>query len=218
VDPNSLRYAAATGTVLIRWGCERLPTVWTVPAPDIEPRDARLELARRYLHVYGPHDARGPRPVGRYRPTARGGCVRGPRPVAYAGADTDRRRVDLDEGRADRQRGSGTHGIRSPAAERRRLPPASGSRSRAPGPERGPAELALDAPSLARGGPDRGRDRRHVAARGPDDDRRDLATALARRGRRRRGGSRVAPAAGAPGTDRRPLGRIVVRWNGPAAR
>jgi hypothetical protein len=54
VDPNSLRYAAATGTVLIRWEGARLPTVWTVPRPETDPRDARLELARRYLHVFGP--------------------------------------------------------------------------------------------------------------------------------------------------------------------
>jgi hypothetical protein len=54
VHPNSLRYAAATGTVLIRWAGARLPTVWTVPPPDVDPRDARLELARRYLHIFGP--------------------------------------------------------------------------------------------------------------------------------------------------------------------
>lgn len=54
VHPNSLRYAAATGTVLIRWEGARLPTVWTVPPPEVDPRDARLELARRYLHIYGP--------------------------------------------------------------------------------------------------------------------------------------------------------------------
>ncbi len=54
VHPNSLRYAAATGTVLIRWEGARLPTVWTVPPPDVDPCDARLELARRYLHIYGP--------------------------------------------------------------------------------------------------------------------------------------------------------------------
>jgi len=54
VHPNSLRYAAATGTVLIRWGGARQPTVWTVPPPEVNPRDARLELARRYLHIYGP--------------------------------------------------------------------------------------------------------------------------------------------------------------------
>jgi Winged helix DNA-binding domain len=53
VHPNSLRYAAATGTVLIRWEGARQPTVWTVPPPKVDPRDARLELARRYLHIYG---------------------------------------------------------------------------------------------------------------------------------------------------------------------
>jgi hypothetical protein len=52
--PNRLRYAASTGTVVIRWDGARLPTVWTVPPPEVDPRDARLELARRYLHVFGP--------------------------------------------------------------------------------------------------------------------------------------------------------------------
>ncbi len=54
VHPNSLRYAAATGTVLIRWEGARLPSVWTVPPPQVDPREARLELARRYLHIFGP--------------------------------------------------------------------------------------------------------------------------------------------------------------------
>ena len=54
VHPNALRYAAATGTVLIRWDGARSSTVWTVPPPEIDPGEARLELARRYLHVYGP--------------------------------------------------------------------------------------------------------------------------------------------------------------------
>ena len=54
VHPNSLRYAAMTGTVLIRWDGARQPTVWTVPMPSIDHHEARLELARRYLHVFGP--------------------------------------------------------------------------------------------------------------------------------------------------------------------
>ena len=54
VHHNSLRYAAATGTVLIRWEGARQPTVWTVPAPEMDAEEARLELARRYLHIYGP--------------------------------------------------------------------------------------------------------------------------------------------------------------------
>jgi hypothetical protein len=53
-NPNSLRYAAPTGTVLMRWDGARQPTVWTVPPPDIDPFEARLELARRYLHIFGP--------------------------------------------------------------------------------------------------------------------------------------------------------------------
>lgn len=52
--PNSLRYAAPTGTVLMRWDGARQPTIWTVPAPDVDPAEARLELARRHLHVFGP--------------------------------------------------------------------------------------------------------------------------------------------------------------------
>jgi Winged helix DNA-binding domain len=54
VHSNSFRYAAPTGTVLIRWEGARAPIVWTVPAPEVDPQDARRELARRYLHVFGP--------------------------------------------------------------------------------------------------------------------------------------------------------------------
>src|SRR5438552_19037501 len=32
----------------------RKRSVWTVPRPEVDPRDVRLELARRYLHVFGP--------------------------------------------------------------------------------------------------------------------------------------------------------------------
>ena len=54
VHPGSLRYATTTGTVAIRWDGARRPVVWTVPPPDVDPHAAQLELARRYLHVYGP--------------------------------------------------------------------------------------------------------------------------------------------------------------------
>lgn len=57
VQPNSLRYAAPTGTVLLRWDGARQPVIWTAPAPDMEPAQARLELARRYLHIFGPATA-----------------------------------------------------------------------------------------------------------------------------------------------------------------
>lgn len=55
--PNQLRYAALTGTVAIRWEGARQPVIWTLPRPDIEPHEARLELARRHLHVFGPTTA-----------------------------------------------------------------------------------------------------------------------------------------------------------------
>jgi hypothetical protein len=56
---NELRYATTTGTLAIRWGGARAPEVWAVEAPDIDPADARRQLARRYLHVYGPANAGG---------------------------------------------------------------------------------------------------------------------------------------------------------------
>lgn len=56
---NSVRYAAATGTVAIRWDGARAPTVWTVEAPKIDPAQARRELARRHLRVFGPTTADG---------------------------------------------------------------------------------------------------------------------------------------------------------------
>jgi hypothetical protein len=57
VNANSLRYGATTGTILIRWDGARQPTVWTVPRAALEPLEARLEMARRYLHVFGPATA-----------------------------------------------------------------------------------------------------------------------------------------------------------------
>jgi hypothetical protein len=56
---NALRYAALTGTVAIRWEGARRPTVWTVPTPEIDPAAATLELARRYLRVFGPGTPEG---------------------------------------------------------------------------------------------------------------------------------------------------------------
>ncbi len=53
-NPNSLRYGTTTGTILIRWDGARQPTVWTVPRSGIDAFEARLELARRYLRVFGP--------------------------------------------------------------------------------------------------------------------------------------------------------------------
>ena len=52
--PASLRYAGATGRVLVRWDGARQPTAWTVASPELDPLEARQELARRWLHVAGP--------------------------------------------------------------------------------------------------------------------------------------------------------------------
>jgi hypothetical protein len=59
VHGNNLRYAALTGTLAIRWEGARRPTVWTMPPPEIDPVEATLELARRYLHVFGPTTPQG---------------------------------------------------------------------------------------------------------------------------------------------------------------
>jgi hypothetical protein len=54
---NGMRYGTTTGTLRIRWEGARAPLVWTVPRPEISPFDARIELARRYVHVFGPTTA-----------------------------------------------------------------------------------------------------------------------------------------------------------------
>ncbi len=51
---NAIRYATTTGTILIRWEGARAPKIWTVPRPPGEPAALRVDLARRYLHVFGP--------------------------------------------------------------------------------------------------------------------------------------------------------------------
>ena len=56
---NNLRYAALTGRLAIRWEGARRPLVWIVPPPEIDEAEAARELARRYLHVFGPATAAG---------------------------------------------------------------------------------------------------------------------------------------------------------------
>ncbi len=56
---NTLKYAATTGTVAIRWDGARAPTVWTVVAAKVDPADACRELARRYIPLFGPATADG---------------------------------------------------------------------------------------------------------------------------------------------------------------
>src|SRR5688572_27496462 len=54
VQHNSLRYAAPTGRVLMRWAGAQQPVIWIGPELAMDPLRARLELARRYLHALGP--------------------------------------------------------------------------------------------------------------------------------------------------------------------
>ncbi len=48
-----VREAAATGTIRIRWDGSSIE-VWAAEPPDADIEMCRLELARRYLHVFGP--------------------------------------------------------------------------------------------------------------------------------------------------------------------
>ena len=63
--PGSLRYAALTGRVAIRWDGARQPTVWTVPRPAVDPFAARVELAAPLLPRLRADDGRRVRSVGR---------------------------------------------------------------------------------------------------------------------------------------------------------
>lgn len=54
---NSIKYATTTGRVLIRWEGAFAPMIWMQPTPSMSVADARRELARRYLHVFGPTTA-----------------------------------------------------------------------------------------------------------------------------------------------------------------
>jgi hypothetical protein len=56
-DPNGLRYATTTGTILLNWDGGRRPTIRVVPKPEVDPAEVGLELARRFLHIYGPSTA-----------------------------------------------------------------------------------------------------------------------------------------------------------------
>jgi len=57
--PNRLRYAALTGRLVIRWNGAGRPTIHAVPRPDMDPAEARRELARRHLRFFGPSTPEG---------------------------------------------------------------------------------------------------------------------------------------------------------------
>ena len=79
---------------MIRWDGSHQPDIWNVPAPDIDPHEARLELARRYLHMFGPAT---PEAFARWAGIGLRfwyGCIRNAGHVADAGAHADRRSMD----------------------------------------------------------------------------------------------------------------------------
>ena len=206
VHPNRLRYAAPTGTVLIRWEGARQPTIWTVPPPELDPGEARLELARRYLHVFGPTT---PAAFARWAgigPRRRRVGVRGARQVADARANADRRRLD------PRQRRAGVPRRRGPAAPARLLPSGDayfllqGADREVLVPDAARRRRALDPARLAGRRARRGRGRRHVATRGGNDDDAAVAQALPRGARAVEAEAEALPLPGVQG-------RIVVRWD-----
>jgi hypothetical protein len=69
-NPNGLRYATTTGTILLNWDGARRPTIRLAPRPDVDPIEMALELARRFLHVYGPSTAESFASWAGVRPTS----------------------------------------------------------------------------------------------------------------------------------------------------
>ena len=222
LNPNALRYAAPTGRVLIRWDGARSPTIWTVPSPDMDARDARLELARRFLHVFGPSragafgDWAGIKPSG--HTTSSMGWPRNSWRYGRRSATTGSWPADEFE----LPPAARSTCARAPAAQRRRLLPRVGRGSRAARRRSRPPADPLDAARLAGRAPRLGRDRRRLAAPAGERVDRAVAPAHVRRASRSRGGSRHAAAARPRGPDRHALGGFGLRGplsrGGPAGR
>ena len=127
VNHNALRYATTTGRVQIRWEGARAPTIWTVPLPEISAADARLELARRYLHVFGPTTPGSFAQWAGIGPAQGRAAFEGLGDELIARRDTDRRGVAARQRRglssvaAVQAAGAGP-----PASQRRHLLPAPG--------------------------------------------------------------------------------------------
>ena len=206
VNPNSFRYAATTGTVAIRWDGARGPTVWTVPAAKVDPADACRELARRYLHIFGPTTADS---FARWAGISRGAA-------ATVFASLERSLLPVRTPLGDEWLLAATS---RPFAPRRRLPrPRACCRAATPtscSPERsgsshpagGSAAAALDVPRVARRAPRRGRDPRNLATSAAHRASRHLDTPLACDARCGRGRGRGLPLPGARPGDRGGLGR-----------
>lgn len=216
VHPNRLRYAAPTGTVLMRWEGARQPQIWTVQQPETDPPDARLELARRFIHVFGPTTPAAFAELGRDRSGNGPRSVRGAQRIAGARPNTDWRPVDPERRRAVIPGSPLPRCPGPPAPQRRRLLPPSRSRSRAPGARGRSSPRAMDAARLARRRACRGRGSRNLATCRHARDDPVLASSDARQ--KRSGGGRGGVFASTRPTrpDRCPLGRL--RSSRPIAR
>ncbi len=207
--PNGLRYAAPTGTVLIRWDGAGQPIVWTVPPPDVDPVDARLELARRYLHIFGPATLAGftqwagIRPAdGRAAFDALVGSLTAVRtPVGDAWIlSRDEPTLGAPDGPAAfvRLLPSGDTYFLLQGADRELLVP-----------DLGPPSCALDPPRLARRRARGWRDRRDVETRAGRRHDRVVAPALACAACGRGGGGCLTATARCPAARPGPLGRLT---------
>ena len=206
---NELRYATTTGTLAIRWGGARAPEVWAVEVPDIDPAEARRELARRYLHVYGPASADvfarwagiSRRSAAETFASLEGLLL----PVRSPLGEESLLAEDEPELRAPRDR----RGARAPAPERRRRTSSSCRQpSASSGPASGRARTPLDVPCLAGRAARRRRDSRHLATGAAHAPGRAVGTPFAGSTRRRR--SRGAcPAASDRARDRGGLGELA---------
>ena len=163
VNPNTFRYAATTGTVAIRWEGARAPTVWTIAAAEVDPADACLELARRYLHIFGPTTADG---FARWAGISRRAAA-----IAFASLEGSLLAVRTPLGEewllADDE--PAIRAAETAPAPARLLPSGDsyflldGARAGASHPAGGSAGAALDAPRVARRAPRRRRDPRNLA-------------------------------------------------------
>ncbi|MBK7623836.1 MAG: winged helix DNA-binding domain-containing protein [Kineosporiaceae bacterium] len=133
---NAIRYATTTGRLAIRWHGARAPMVRAIEPPQVEPGQARRDLARRYLHVYGPTDAEA------FAQWA--GISAREAQAAFAGLDRELLAVHTPPGRALPYWTRTAHaprrgrpgrldprgGVRAVAAERGRVLPGAGQRPR----------------------------------------------------------------------------------------
>ena len=183
INPNAIKYAAPTGTVAIRWDGARAATVWTVEAPEVDPADARRELARRYLHVFGPATAdgfsgwagiKGPAAAETFA-SLEGSLLAARTPIGDAWLLAD----DEPAMRAG-----------APAAERRRVLPARRGGAGAARPADGSAIAALDLARVAGRGPGRRRDPRNLETRAAHRSDRRVGTPVTGVARRDRGRGR----------------------------